>query len=931
MKKFNFVKGLVISLMAFALAIATFGAVKASAAEGTKTITFKAKVGDELKGTYSIEYTPGKAAVEDDEETEDVDESAAAVAPVFKASDATLAKVLEELGKADDTVYIRTNVATSATPNKVSFNDGGALVLDAVVDEDITVTIPVEVPTVTFNITVADMLKTGNASESGTYRFVTGDTFLKNKDVVTFADIIAEMKKLNGNAFADPEVKLAEASAWVVQAFADNQTDLTTYITKASDKLTLKKQLDKNLTFDFTVANSKIPVKFTYTADNKDYTAVIEVDNKKADNKILFTDIVDKLKTTVVENEANVEKTFAEINGESIILADGFAAAEETVTGKYATWVYKYSTDGALTTAPTPKAITATKIVPAFEEADYDPAIDAIKFVSKVDLTLYWVDCKKSAGVQVKGDKVNALSLTKNAKNDNKYEGTISLSDKEAGVKVAENKTAYINVSLKAPAEEKTKYTANYIVDATPYKKIVVTFAYAQAEKDSPDIAINTITTTDTNKKTVVYSGLYDADTNTDHYLYKIENEKPVASDILKGLQYSADGTTWYDVISEDETVNGKTVNNSFTCGKLYGYVNGDSKTTLFFRVKGSEALPEIAAQEGDDNPNTPWIENEGRPAKNAYRATKPVKAAIAAAKAGKAVKIDVSKGTIALKNGYDFAITSGEKVEPTLKAQNGTASMFTILPFNKAGKATKTEDDVSVAIDVCETVLYAPVAKVTENAEMFTNIKVKNYSLEKIAETCGASIAGTGNIYLWVRKSATAKKPADKWTLMVIPQVAAAPTAKADKTGLFAKQDPADAKGTVAGIEVSNAKSDKTSGAYEFLIVDAADIITSGGVLRANIDFTTAKWTTLTDKGLTVAKSKSKYSKEEGKKATDHVLKDGSAVLIRRAGDKSANVLASDYIVTMVAKQDVTYKDADNKDQTKALYVWKAFAQAAE
>jgi len=32
-----------------------------------------------------------------------------------------------------------------------------------------------------------------------------------------------------------------------------------------------------------------------------------------------------------------------------------------------------------------------------------------------------------------------------------------------------------------------------------------------------------------------------------------------------------------------------------------------------------------------------------------------------------------------------------------------------------------------------------------------------------------------------------------------------------------------------------------------------------------------------------------------------------------------------------MVAKQDVTYKDADNKDQTKALYVWKAFAQAAE
>ena len=67
------------------------------------------------------------------------------------------------------------------------------------------------------------------------------------------------------------------------------------------------------------------------------------------------------------------------------------------------------------------------------------------------------------------------------------------------------------------------------------------------------------------------------------------------------------------------------------------------------------------------------------------------------------------------------------------------------------------------------------------------------------------------------------------------------------------------------------------------------------------------------------------------GKKATDHVLADGSAILIRRAGDKSSSILASDYLITMVVKQDVTYKDDENKDQTKALYVWKAFAQAAE
>ncbi len=916
MKKFNLSKGLIVGLLTFVLAIATFGVIKASAADETKTVTFKAKVGNDVKATYEVAYTPYKAAVGSQG---DENYQAAENATWNKATDATLAKVIEELSKKDETVYVKSGDPVVDPSGKVTLADGQfSVATDATTN--ITVTIPVKVPTVTFTVTVTDMLKTGEDSEAGTYKFVTGDTFLKNKDVVTFADIIAGMKKVkDGNV---TETTLADPSAWVVAAFADDQTDLSTYITKASDKLTLKKQLDKDLTFAFSVSNSKVPVKFGYTADGKVYTAVINLDNKpQTDTKILFADIVDNLKTTVTEENASVEKTYAEINGESIILADGFVSNTVT-TGKYATWAYKFTQAGIATSAPSKKDIADKKIVSAFEIDEYDAASDSLKFVSPVELTVYWVDCKKSAGVQVKGDKVNVLPLVKNASNNNKYEASISLSDKEAGVKVAENKTAYIYASVRTPAEDKTKYTANYVIDATPYKKIAVTFAYAQAEKDSTVIGISTVTTTDNNKKTIVYAGPYDEETNKDHYL----------AYILGGLQYSADGTTWYDVVSIPRDVNGKQVDDSFTCGKLYEYINSGSKTNLFFRIKGHGPVEakEAEGTEGEEG------YKPAEDAKNAYRASKPIKAGIAVAKAGKALKIDVSKGTIALKNGYDFAMTDSDKVEPKLLGDGGVASAFTILPFNKAGKATRLDtvgqEEVKVVTDYCATVGYAPVAKVTDDATMFTTVKVKNYSIEKIARICGKNIFGNGNLYLWVRKSATAKKPADQWTLITIAQIAEAPTAKTDKAGYYTAQDPADTKGVVASPEVSNAKSDKTSGAYEYLIVDAADIkLVDGSKFVADIDFTSAKWTTLNDKGVTVAKSKSKYASEEGKKATDHVLKDGSAILIRRAGDKSSAVLASNYLVTMVAKQDVTYKDADNKDQTKSLYVWKAFAQAAE
>ncbi|MCR5330773.1 MAG: hypothetical protein K6E62_06255 [Lachnospiraceae bacterium] len=923
MKKFNFSKGLVIGLLTLALVLTGFATVKASAADETKTITFKAKVGDDVTDAeYKVTFTPGKAAVEDDPST-DANEAAAAVDPVVKTGSLKLDTIIAALAKADSTLYIASGTPTSNPEGKVTYSDAGEkFEIDATVAEDIVVTIPVKIPSVTFTVTVNDILKADTEDdESGTYKFTTDGTFLKKGNSITIANIIAGMKLEDGDELT--ETGLQDPTAWVLNAFATTGVNATNkdYISQAldkiTDKITLAENLDKlDVAFTFTVTNSKAPVTFVYG----DYKAYFEVDNKKADTKILFSDIVDKLQKTEGEGDAAVVKTYVGEEGESVILAEGLTAANVTAKGNYSTWYYTVKRAGTAASAETDVTITDKKVVSAFKWAGYDPETDSIVFDSPVELTLYWVDCKSSKGVQVKGDKVNSLSLTKVTPKggDAYYTASIPLYDKSAGVKVAESKAAYIYASVRTPSEDKAKYAANYIVDATPYKKISVTFAYAQAAKDGEEPAIASITTIDNKKKTVIYSG---EGTEAKEF-------KDALEEMIDDLQYSEDGTTWYYIIGNEMDPKTKKAPD-LNLNKLYELVNGGSKTTLYFRIKGAEAEPETPAVEG---------ESEGSPAKNAYRATKAVKVSVDAAKEGKAVKVDVSKGTLALKNGYDFTITSKNE-EKNISIEEA----FTILPFNKGGKAKeiivdeetheRTEGDDTA---IWPTYDYVPAGKVTENAKMFTNIKVKAFSVKEICDYCDAIYAGTGDLYIWIRKSATAKKPAEKWTLMTIARVTDGPTIKEDKNKFYSVQDVADTKGVIATPEISNAKTDKNSGAYEYLVVDAADIKQKEGESKyyADIDFTTAKWTTLGDKGLTVGKSKSKYSAKTGGKATDHVLKDGSIVLVRRAGDKSSNILASEYIITMVAKESIEVeveKDDKKVKESKTLYVWKSYSVAAE
>ena len=895
MKKFNFSKGLVIGLLTLALCLTCFAATKVSAAKGDKhKITFVASADSEV--TFEVEYTEGEIPTEGD--------------PIDPTpNNIAMEDIIAGLNKKDGVIYVKGTGSISGGDACLNISDTGVILLPAA-KTDYTLTVPVKAPVVTFNVTVKDLTKTGDGLQ---YSYKADTTFQKKGASLTVASILENLK--NG------ETPLDDPTAWLYYSHTKNDEKFT----MTAEKVTLAADLTTDLTINAVVVNSKLVQKFTYG----DYTAEFEVDNKKGTNQILFTDIIDKLAKPGEEEDETI--SYVSENGDSVILAEGFAGAA-TTKGKYTTWYYPVNVAGTQNAALAATPIVAEKIVPMFDkkETGYEPATDSIKFVSPVDLDLYWIDCKSTKGVQVKGEKLKTLSLAQN-KEKTAYEGYIPLNDKDAGVKVAESKATYIYASYKAPAEDKAKYTANYIVDATPYKKIAVTFRYAQAEaatkeNEAPleEGAIATITTIGTDKKTHIYAGEYDQDTNKDYFL----------DAILGDLQYSEDGSTWYDIMGNE--IGTDKVNHDLNLNKLYEIVSGGSKVNLYFRIVGAEALEEIPAIENaEDVPETPWVESEGRAAKNAYRATKPVKVAVANAKAAKAVKVDVTKSTIALKNGYDFAMTDKDTDTPSIEGA------FTILPFNKLGKSKELilENEEWIEGDdteLCRTSDYVPVAKVTENAKVFTNIKVKTYSIDDIAMLCNQSPGGSGNLYIWIRKSATAKKPAELWTLVTVTQIAEAPVATADKTtGYYAVQEVDDTKGVIKGIEVTNAKSDKNEGSFEYLIVDAKDIKaveeSNPVVYYADIDFTSAKWTALSDKGLTVGKSKSKYSNKEGVKASDHTLAAGSVVLIRRAGIKDGNVLASNYTITMIVKEDVSYKDAEGKDQKKALFVWKAFVAAAE
>jgi hypothetical protein len=846
-------KGVLACLLSLALIVTCFGLVGAKADETEQKVTVTLKSEGNSDETIEVTIPAGETAKQID-------------LPAFpKSWEVPESKVFEGWLKGSE---------SSVLTGKLE------------VTGDVTLTAKYkDAPKVTFTV------KTVYDTEPKLYTY---SKFLyKANETVTLEEIFGEAK-LDNKTIEYP-------SAWILNGdpviTVPEGKGAISFVNKNSFKVTTA--LTDDATVVINLAPAKLNISFNVTVNGKEYSSTFSVENgAKAKTKISYYDIAAGLKRS--ENEELIA-----LEGKVVTKVGGVAQA-----GKYSASAYEVANNEIKTADFTDVAI---EVADAFtDKSGYDPATDSIFFESPVEVTVYWADVKKAAGGTFNAKNFKSLDLKKE-NNATTYTGSISLTDKSAGLKVGENKATYLYASIVEPESGKVKYTPNFIVDATPYKKIAVTLAYAQADAKAEGCAIATITTTDTKGKSVVYSGYYDAEKNPENYLYKIVETKVTYSDILKSLQYSTDGNAWFDVTAEPEEVNGKTVKRALDLDKLYELVNGGSKTTLYFRISGGAAVAAV-----EDNPATA-DKDESVAAKNAYRATKALKFVVNAAKETKTVKVNVSTGTLALKNGYDYFITTDKTATPI------ASEAITILPYNKDGKATKVVGEGDAAEEVATTIAtadFTPVKKAKENDKMFTSTKVKSVLISDLVENPLES-----DMYIWIRKSATANKPADKWVLITVAKVTAAPTITNVKgKEYYSVQDVADTKGVVAAPEVKNASSDKNSGAYEYLIVDAADYTAEDGL---KVDLSTAKWNTLGEKGVTIGKEKSKYSNAADKKATAHVLKEGSIILIRRAGDKSSNILASDFALTTIVKEEVDVeveKDGKKTTEKKSLYVWKAY-----
>ncbi len=327
---------------------------------------------------------------------------------------------------------------------------------------------------------------------------------------------------------------------------------------------------------------------------------------------------------------------------------------------------------------------------------------------------------------------------------------------------------------------------------------------------------------------------------------------------------------------------------------------------------------------------------------------SKPVKVKIAKQAKAPKLKIDVKKDTIALKNGFDFCVATGEEGDYSYGAWK------TILPYLKDAKI-KTAD-----ASIVTTASYVPVDKKSDDAKTaYTQYKFKALSLTEIASA--SLLNQSGDYKLAVRKSATEKKPASAAQVIEIAAPAQAPIVYTRDlvsteylVGSVAATDYAK-KGIVIGeiknypgldgngalatsgfwtnftVSESGTGKDETASSYEYCVVKQADL--------ANVDFTTVSWKKIVPgKTKITSKLKSTYFLEGGTKKITAELKPVAApnnfapsttevtgsnlLLIRRAGTKEG-VRGSEYVKLYVVKNgnDVELYSTVALGETAAKY----------
>ncbi len=522
----------------------------------------------------------------------------------------------------------------------------------------------------------------------------------------------------------------------------------------------------------------------------------------------------------------------------------------------------------------------------------------------------------------LKADKSNTIKAKTKA-NGQMTNGKIALTD----LKIKNvNKDVYLYVCDSEFEVEGKNIDANLIIKATNVKKLVGTVDYTKADNDGA-FEIISAQATDKDKKEIANPAIFWSTTATGKYFGVNDSNNGTGDDARK----YADGTT--------------VAKNGF-----------DGKTLQEMLVGGGQIFIKVAGVDGTSG--------------TAQFPSKEVKVKIAKqAKAPKA-KIDVKKDTIALKNGFDFALatksTSGETTTYTVDPANWN----TILP-NLKGAEVKTADT-----SIVSTANYTPLAKKDKNAgklvdgkSSYTAYKFKALSLDDLIKKIDPNNdKAVDNTYcIAIRKSATEKKPASAVSYIelevqsdkplvytednVAGQFKVATTTDFDKTGLLvgtvlpnpgilSTSGESSTSGiategyddsfkvvTTAGSGQTLTNVDTNGSAFEFVVVKSQDLDATG---EKAIDWSTVSWKKLTAKTKINSKLKGSYKLIDGSKVkaeikTESAQLTGDAkaqtyILIRRSGVKNG-ARASKYIKLYVAKDGKNvslYSTVDNGEVAK-------------
>jgi hypothetical protein len=336
-------------------------------------------------------------------------------------------------------------------------------------------------------------------------------------------------------------------------------------------------------------------------------------------------------------------------------------------------------------------------------------------------------------------------------------------------------------------------------------------------------------------------------------------------------------------------------------------------------------------------------------------------------------VKIDVAKDTIALKNGFDFAIVVKNE---TTKEYTDIYSWKTILPVLKTATISSEGDSIVGGMHGEKATAFKPLGKKDANAGKevkndgdtnyyysYTKYAIKALSIDKLFEIVDLNPAVAGiqlpdDYKIAVRKSATEKKPASAYSTIDLALKTEAPIVwtESNVKGQFlvASADEFSKKGLTLGeiapfagytgnkviattgfdasfkiAEATNDTKDRDEGSvFEYAVVATADYYATGD---AAIDWTTLKWKKFDPAKLKITEKLSgKYSTVKGTKKTADLKGTASAAITGTEADAYGRTVNTEAAVKAGTKSLLLVRRQGDKSTGKraseeiVLYVAK-------